>query len=119
MELIKKYVGLQLSRAMKAKDVGQKEIADHLEIDQSNVSRWLKGHTLPTDENFAETCHFLKMKPEQILFPETHGASKNELIGAVVSVLPALEQDEMAAILETILDIRPDLAPAIRTAKGF
>lgn len=100
MEVLRKYVGKQLERAMQLRNMRQVELARALDVDQPNVSRWINGITFPSEENFEEACKLLKMSKEQLLFPQ--GELKSDLIVEAVGKLPLLNEKQLKSVLSLI-----------------
>jgi transcriptional regulator with XRE-family HTH domain len=100
MEILRKYVGKQLGRAMQLRNLRQVDLAFELKVDQPNVSRWLNGVSFPSEDNFIKACKLLKMSKEEVLFPA--GELKSDLIVEAVGKLPLLNEKQLKSVLALI-----------------
>lgn len=54
-------------KARLSQEGDQKRLADHLGVTQAAVSKWVKGASTPTVENFVRICRLLRCTPASLL----------------------------------------------------
>ena len=52
---------------LKANKITQKELAEKLQIDESNITKWKKGENLPSLTVFFELCRLLDVSADYLL----------------------------------------------------
>jgi len=57
----------KLKNVMKEKKINQLQLANKLDIRQSQISNWLNGKSLPGYYSLKLLCEKLKIKPEYLL----------------------------------------------------
>lgn len=114
MEILKHFFSRQMSAALSSKGLGNKDVVESLDVDGSNVYRWLNGETLPSDENFKKLCELVDMTPNEILFPD--GPSRAEMISSIVALLPSLNESELRNVL-AVIESSPSISGA--TTRGL
>ena len=60
-------IGENIRKARKAAGVSQKELAEHLQVYQKDISRWENGERTPTMEVFTKICRELNASADEIL----------------------------------------------------
>ena len=60
-------MGENIKRARKAAGVTQKELAEHLQVNQKDISRWETGERTPSVMTFAEICRVLGASADDLL----------------------------------------------------
>ena len=66
-----------LQNALSACRKTQQELANHLGVTQSTVSRWLNGKCEPDFKTLWEICVFLEETPDSLLGYDEYTANKN------------------------------------------
>lgn len=62
-----KNFGICLSKALKKKEISQRELAEMLNLAEQNIGRWTLGKRIPRLDTFLKICQCLEMTPNELL----------------------------------------------------
>ena len=57
----------RLNVELRSNKLSQKELAEKLHIDNSNITKWKKGENIPSLEVFYELCRILDVSADYLL----------------------------------------------------
>lgn len=81
---------------LKVKGLKQRDLAEHLDMSEPSISKWLNGKAPMTMSQFARVAELLGAKPEDLLFsPED--AEKSERFKAASELANELDDEAFAA----------------------
>lgn len=96
----KKTIAANLKAARKEKKIGQREIADHLNVSVSAVSMWERADNSMNADTFLEICDFLKVSPGTIAGHIPDGVTPSEM--DMIRMYRALDDRGKATVIDTI-----------------
>lgn len=67
MKIYKNKFSKNLAEALRAAGKRQVDLVDHLHIEPSTVSRWMKGSTLPEPETLEKLAKYFEVTEEQLV----------------------------------------------------
>lgn len=97
MEIFKSHFGQKLTGLLKEQGKRQSWLAERLNIDPPNISRWANGLNFPDEENFKKLCVALNVSEEYFVSDFTN---KSDLIVEIVRRLPALDELQLRSVLK-------------------
>ena len=108
MENAKQSFGINLRRAIDNQGLTYSAAADRIGVSLSFLNQLMAGKSGPSIEMIYQIRDALKCSVAE-LFGETPG-SRLEALGSLVSIMAALNEDEMDTLLDTARALRADAA---------
>lgn len=93
------YLGNQIKISRKNKKVSQEKLAELCGVHVNTLKSIESGKSDPSVTLFAKICSILDLSLDELLNNKKIAPSKSELIFQIISVLPKLNDNQLAAIL--------------------
>lgn len=88
----------QLTAILKEKGVTQRDIAEHFEVSEAAVSRYVKGIRVPSLDVIVELSEFLNVSLDRLIGVETQRERKDPEITILVSCFKKASFEQRTAI---------------------
>ena len=91
---LSKQVGRRIKELREARNIKQFELAEHLEIEPTNLSKIENGVYLPREDKLRKIASVLQVEIKD-LFDVDHVRTRSELMNSISSILDNLNNQEL------------------------